>query len=139
MKNNPWQTVTLALFTLAVALATTSQVWAAEPPATPLPSHVGIELEIAPHLDSSDTFLLTASIRDLRSGTLLSSPRVQFKKGHPAKARTGLDSSDSNQALDIVIMADVDEFGRKATCESEVRVAGQVIAAQRTVITLPRS
>jgi hypothetical protein len=130
---------TAIVVTLVCLVGVTRRMHANEGSTAPaVGERLAIDLEIAPQAGSTDTFILVASVRDLASDKVLSSPKVQFKKGQSAKARSGIESSaPSGPSLEIVITASVQESGHTATCTAEVRRAGELVAFQRRTVILP--
>ena len=84
----------------------------------------------------ADTFRVSATIRDLRNGNVLSEPVLVTKAGMPAKAEVG--TTGTPGATVIAFTVTVAPDGNSAGYRSEIRSNGEVLAAEEATLVVGR-
>ena len=120
---------------LAAALTiSASQLLGADAQATG--AGFGAAVVFTPVQSNLDTYLCTAEITDLGSGTVISAPRVQIKKGSSGKVRSGAQDSAGKLAWQVDLEVSIDSSATTARYTVTYTTAGQAPQSQMASLTI---
>lgn len=95
--------------------------------------HVRPKIEVqVKRMATADTYVVTATLSDLKSGQVLSQPKLITHAGAPARIQVGEKGTPGSVLVDIDVT--VAPSGSTATYVSEVRDNNEVVSSQ--VLTL---
>ena len=124
--------VALCLFAV---VATANAAPSATPPGDAwIGARPAVKVTVSP--DGADTFRVSATVRDLRNGNVLSEPVLITKAGMPAKAEVG--TTGAPGATVVAFTVTVAPDGKSAVYSSEVRSNGEVLAAEEATLVVNR-
>jgi hypothetical protein len=126
MKRNMLAALPVFLFAYALALA------GPEPPAGKSPSGYGVEIKIAPKEGVAGQFICEATVTDLGTGMVISTPRVEFLQG---KSGTML-GDDANGKREVLLSAGVEGNATRASYTVEIREGETLVSSQKGSVKL---
>jgi hypothetical protein len=95
----------------------------------------GVALNVN-HVDASDIYYIRATITDLRSGKVLSTPSLTTYAGNPATVRVGGSGMDGMMSINFTVT--VASTGDVAAFTSEVRNNDAVVSSQSATLAVSR-
>ena len=102
------------------------------PGSPPTPSaRLAIDLDVMPVSGTPGQFLVTSTVTDLETNSVIAKPRLTIAANKPARIETG---NEGKWMLQIGVSADGDS--RKAVYDATFTLQGKVVSKQRVSVNL---
>ena len=124
----------LAVCLFVVSAAANAAPTASAPGDAWIGARPAVKVTVSP--GSADTFRVSATVRDLRNGNVLSQPVLITRAGMPAKVEVG--TTGSPGATIVAFTVTVAHDGKSAAYKSEIRSNGDVVAAEEATLVIGR-
>ncbi len=92
---------------------------------------LGVEVSFSPHPTMAEAFVCQVEITDLRSGELLSAPRITSRRGEEGVVRFGLANGEH-----LNLTVGLDASGKVATYVSQILRGETVLSRQSVTFSL---